>query len=258
MFVSGATAAEQKNAKSDDPKFKYNEVETLVFGLSHMDNVSYGQTVKYNFERKGVFGDDFKDTIELVVSKGEGENNKSVAFNFFSGKHSRPYPAFGFVETNPLLTLYFNKDAWDISRKIKAKGTANYLRNRIVNAIGKVKTLGKTVCQYNGVDHPAEIVSFEPYKGDESSHHLVHYALTKYELTLSKGIPGGLCKIKTVVPQHEGGVPDHIRQKIKKAGMIQLAEETELVTSLKDVKKPLLVEVLTFDSVRQTGVAKSD
>lgn len=258
LVIHSANAAEQKDAKSENKNNNYNEVETLVFGTLHMDNVNFGQTVKYNFERTGVFGDNFKDAIELIVSKGEGENNKSVAFNFFSGKHSRPYPAFGFVESNPLLTLYFNKDAWDISRKIKAKGTANYLRNRIVNAIGKVKKIGKTVCQYNGVDYPAEMISFEPYKGDENSHHLVHYALTKYELTLAKGIPGGLCKIKSIVPQHVGGVPDHIRQKIKKAGMIQLAEETELVTSLKDVKKPLLVEVLTFDSVRQTGVAKTE
>jgi|GEM_PF-6171973 len=258
IFADGATAAEQKDSQADDTKIKYNEAENLVFGLSHMDNVGYGQTVKYNFERKGVFSDDFKDTIELVVSKGEGKDNKSVGFNFFSGKHKRPYPGFGFVTSNPLLTLYFNKDAWDISRKIKAKGTANYLRNRIVNGIGKVKTIGQSVCQYNGVDYPAQVISFEPYKGDESSHHLVHYALIKYEITLSKDIPGGLCKIKSVVPQHVGGVPDHIREKIKKAGMIQLAQETELVTSLKDVKKPLLVEVLTFDSVRQTGIAKSE
>ncbi len=258
LFSSGAVAVEQKDGKSDNKKYGYNEVETLVFDFPHMDNVSFGQTVKYNFERTGVFGDNFKDTIELVVSKGEGKNNKSVGFNFFSGKNNRPYPPFGFVKSNPLLTLYFNKDAWDLSRKIKAKGTANFLRNRIVSGISAVKTIGKTVCKYNGVDYPGQVISFEPYKGNESSHHLVHYALIKYELTLSKDIPGGLCKIKSVVPQHVGGVPDHIRKKIKKAGMVQLAKETELVTSLKDVKKPLLIEVLTFDSVRQTGVAKSD
>lgn len=253
-----ALAAEEEKTNADGKTHGYNAAETLIFDLSHMDNVSFGQTLKYNFERKGVFGDDFKDTIELVVSKGDGDKNKSVAFNFFNGKHNRPYPAFGFVSANPLLTLYFNKDAWDLSRKIKAKGTANYLRNRIIDGIGKVKKIGKSVCSYQGQDYPAQVISFEPYKGDKNSHHLVHYALIKYELTLSKDIPGGLCKIKSVVPQHVGGVPQHFRDKIKRAGMSLLTKEADVATSLKDVKKPLVVEMLTFDSVRQTGVAQSD
>lgn len=258
VFVSDVRAAEEKGTSADAKAYKYNEAENLIFGQSHMDNVGFGQTVKYQFERKGVFGDDFKDVIELIVSKGEGKKNKSVAFNFFTGQKNRPYPAFGFVSANPLLTLYFNKDAWDLSRKIKAKGTANYLRNRIIDGIGQVKNIEKSVCRFQGKDYPAQVISFEPYKGDKNSHHLVHYALIKYELTLSKDIPGGLCKIRSVVPQHVGGVPQHFRDKIKRAGMSLLTKEADIATSLKDVKKPLLVEVLTFDSVRQTGVAQSD
>lgn len=253
LFNAVAIAAEGKVTPSKENKYKYNEVETLVFGLSHMDNVSIGHTLKYKFERTSVFDDSFKDNIELIVTKGDGADNKSVTFNFFSGKNKRPYPPFGFVSSNPLLTLYYNKDAWDLSRKIKAKGTANYLRNRIVNGISEVKTIGKSVCTYEGKDYPAEVLSFEPYKGDENSHHLVHYALIKYEMTLAKDIPGGLCEIKSIVPHHPGGVPDHIREKIKKAGMIQLANETELVTKLKDVKKPLIIEVLTFDGISKTA-----
>lgn len=250
-------AASSKDGKNEKTSYEYNEAETLIFGLSHMDNVTYGQTLKYNFERRGVFGDDFKDSIELSVSKGEGEKNKSVSFKFFSDSKNRPYPDFGFVSANPLITLYFNKDAWDLSRKIKAKGTANYLRNRIIDGIGRVKTIEKTTCTYQGTEYPAELLRFEPYKGDENRHHLVHYALISYELTIAKDLPGGLCRIKSIVPQHVGGVPDHFREKIRKAGMIQLANEADLVTSLKDVKKPLLVEILTFDSVRQSGVAQT-
>ena len=262
VFVLSGTslsimAASSKDEKKGEGSYQYNEPERLVFGLSHMDNVQFGQTLKYNFERQGVFGDNFKDTIELIVSKGEGEANKSVAFKFFSGAKNRPYPDFGFVSANPLITLYFNKDAWDLARKIKAKGTANYLRNRIIAGLSKVKVIEKTVCTYQGREYPAQVIRFEPYKGDENSHHLVHYALISYELTIAKDLPGGLCQIKSVVPQHVGGVPDYIRDKIRKAGMVQLATEADLVTSLKEVKKPLIVEVLRFDGVRQTGVAQT-
>lgn len=249
-MVVSASAVSPKDGKNEKGSYEYNAAETLIFGLSHMDNVKFGQTLKYNFERTGVFGDDFKDTIELSVSKGEGENNKSVAFKFFSGSKNRPYPDFGFVSANPLITLYFNKDAWDLSRKIKAKGIANYLRNRIIDGIGHVKTIEKTTCAYQGKEYPAEVLTFEPYKKDENRHHLVHYALISYELTIAKDLPGGLCKIKSIVPQHVGGVPDHFREKIRKAGMTQLAKEADVVTSLKDVKKPLIVETLTFNSVR--------
>ena len=262
VFVLSGTslsviAASSKDEKKGEGTYEYNETERLVFGLSHMDNVQFGQTLKYKFERQGVFGDDFKDSIELLVSKGKGEANKSVAFKFFSGARNRPYPDFGFVSANPLITLYFNKDAWDLARKIKAKGTANYLRNRIIDGLSKVKVIDKTVCTYQGRDYPAQVIRFEPYKGDENGHHLVHYALISYELTIAKDLPGGLCRIKSVVPQHVGGVPDYFRDKIRKAGMVQLAKEADLVTSLKEVKKPLIVEVLSFDSVRQTGVAQT-
>jgi hypothetical protein len=255
--VVSASAVSSKDGKNEEASHDYNEAEKLIFGLPHMDNVKFGQTLKYNFERSGVFGDDFKDIIELSVSKGKGENNKSVSFKFFTGSKNRPYPDFGFVSANPLITLYFNKDAWDLSRKIKAKGTANYLRNRIIDGVGKVKTLEKTTCAYQGKEYPAEVLTFEPYKGDQNSHHLVHYAWISYELTIAKDLPGGLCKIKSIVPQHVGGVPDHFREKIRKAGMTQLSKEADLATSLKDVKKPLIVETLTFDSVRQTGVAQT-
>lgn len=252
-FVS--FAADKQHDKG--PGYKYNEAESLIFGLSHMDNVDFGHTLKYSFERKGVFGDDFKDRIEMDVSKGEGENNKSVAFHFFSGKHRRPYPPFGFVSANPLLTLYFNKDAWDLARKIKAKGTANFLRNRVVDGISKVKKVETAECSYDGKKHAAKKISFRPFFGNESSHHLVHYALTEYQITISETIPGGVCEITSVVPQHVGGVPDHIAKKIKSAGMIQLGAEIDKVNTLKDVKAPLLTETLKFVGVSKTALAKN-
>lgn len=137
--------------------------------------------------------------IEFIVFKGEGENNKFVVFNFFIGKYSRFYLVFGFVDFNLFFILYFNKDVWDILCKIKVKGMVNYLRNCIVNVIGKVKKIGKIVCKYNDVDYFVEVIFFEFYKGDESSYYLVYYVLIKYELMFFKGIFGGLCKIKFVV-----------------------------------------------------------
>lgn len=260
-FVAfGAVANAASGDAEKDEKLKYNAPEQLIFGDEHMANIKPGQKLTYKFSRKGVFGDNFDDKVVMDIFKGQEENNKAVAFEFFSGKNRRPYPSFGFVTTNPLITIYFNKDAWDLARKIKAKGTANYLRNRIIDGIGKVEEVKKTTCAYEGKELAAQQISFQPYIKDENNHQLAHFSAITYEITIAADLPGGLCKIRSIVPQHVGGVPDHIVEKFKKSGMLQFAKEAERVNEVKDVKEPLLVEELIFENVGASthANAKSD
>lgn len=251
----GRAAQGESEAKE---KQSYNAPEKLIFGDEHMANVSYGQKLTYSFVRKGVFGDNFTDKVVMDIFKGKEADNKAVAFEFFTGKQRRPYPSFGYITTNPLITIYFNKDAWDLARKIKAKGTANYLRNRIIDGISNVTEIKDTTCPYEGRQLAAKQISFQPYIKDENNHQLAHFSAISYEVTIAAELPGGLCKIRSVVPQHVGGVPEHIVEKFKKSGMLQFAKEAERVNEFKDVKEPLLVEELTFESIGTSKHANAE
>ena len=254
-IFSPVLAIEQGGGDRDQKAVKalpLSPVQKLVFDQFHLKNVMPGQTLHYLFERKGVFGDDYTDKIDLFIKGGAAEA-RTVGFRFFSGNRRRPYQDLTEVTSNPLLVLYFNKDVWDLARRIKARGVANYLRNRILDGMGKAKEITKSVCVLAGREVPGQRIVFEPYGADENRHHLVHYSGIRYEIVLSDAVPGALCEIRTVVPYPEEKTPAHFLAKLKKSGMFSLAEEVEKVNKLTQTAAPLFVERLVFDRVSRTG-----
>ncbi len=243
---------------ADKGQVKLTKIEQLIFDTPHMVNVPPGQTLYYQFERKSSLGDAYSDRIELIISQGEEVGNRSVAFEFFTGQRKRPYPPLSYVTSNPLLTIYFNKDAWDLSRRIKAKGVVNYLRNRILDAVGQVREVEQTTCSYNGKQLPAQKISFEPFIKDENRHHLVHYAAIRYEITLAKDIPGEVCQIQSIVPYPSEKVPEHFIRKIKKSGMLSLAQVAQKGNEMGKTQTPLIVETMRFEKMEPTKQAAAD
>ncbi len=249
-YSAVATAAPDAKEKTEQV-VELTEAEKLVFEEQHLKEVNGHQSLIYSFERTSVFGDAFKDEIKLDVRDEAEAGYKSISFEFFSKDRRRPYPSFSNVATNPLLVLYFNKDAWDLARRIKAKGTVNYLRNRIMDAIGDVKKIDEITVQYNGKDIKAKRITFSPYAKDKNRHNFVHYADIEYQMVLSSEIPGMLYEIISRVPPHDGEIPAHFITRLKKGGMISLATESEKVNKLKITDKPLIMERLRFKQMEK-------
>ncbi len=256
-----ATAAESKDpaaVNQAEGKIELTPVEKLIFDTEHMKNASAGQTLKYSFERKGQLGDDFTDTVELRVRKGDQSSGKTVDLEFFTGSRRKPYPDFSNVTANPLLTVFFNKDAWYLARRIKAKGTANYLRNRILDGLHEVKSIKDATCSYGGKDVPAKSITFAPFAQDKNKHHLVHYHAIEYTILLASDVPGGLCSITSVIPDQKEGVPDHYVARLKKQGMRELAGEADKVNLAKGKGLPILTETLSFVDVVKSAQANAE
>lgn len=242
-FGADVKAGEGVKTSEDRP---FSAVEALIFDSPHMKNTNLGETLNYTFERKGVFGDDYKDSITIDIAKGDDAAERTISVEFFTGQRRRPYPTLGHVTSNPLLTLYFNKDAWDLARRIKAKGTANYLRNRIIDSLSSAKEIKDTTCTFDGKQVPAKQVTVRPYFEDSNKHHLVHYHGMIYNLTLSKDVPGWVCQIQSIVPFPKENVPDHFLERLKKLGMDSLYMEADMVNKMTKTDTPLLVETLSF------------
>lgn len=256
--VSIGIAAEGKDpatSEKAEAEVKLTPVETLIFDTNHMNNVAGGQTLKYSFERKGALGDDFSDTVALKVTQGDSGKGKTVNMAFFTGERQKPYPEFSNAKANPLLIVFFNKDAWYLARRIKAKGVANYLRNRIIDGLHQVKSIEATTCSFDGKDVPAQLITFAPFSKDENRHHLVHYQALQYNVVLADDVPGGVCSISSVVPNQKEGVPEHYVNRLKKQGMQQLAAEAEKVNMVKGKGVPVVTETLTFVGVVKTEQA---
>jgi len=248
-----AADSETKKSPQDNEKLEpLTPVQVLVFDEPHMSNVKPGQTLAYVFERKSLLKDGYSDVIDLKVTAGDKPDVRTVEFDFFRNERRRPYPSMGYVSSNPLLTIYFNKDAWDLARRIKAKGVVNYLRNRILDGLAKGGEISQSTCSYQGKDVPAKKIVFEPFAKDKNKHHLVYYSAIRYELTLAPSVPGGVCEIISSVPYPTEKIPDHFLAKLKKSGMLSLAKEAEQVNKLEKTDQPLIVERVRFDKVFAT------
>lgn len=248
-----AHAAGDKTAKTEKLK-KLTKAETLLFETPHLVNVSPGQTLHYSFQRISRLGDGYKDHVSLKVDAGETRDVRNVSFEFFTGERRRPYPPLSYVTANPLLTIYFNRDAWGLAGRIKAKGVANYLRNRILDALGDEFEISSATCRYQDRDVEGKTLQFQPFAKDKNRHHLVHYSAMRYEITISDELPGGLCQIKSIVPYPSERTPDHFLEKLKKSGMMSLASEVDVVRGLDKRDEPLIVEMLSFEQVGSSKV----
>jgi len=246
---SGMLVAAPDATKDKDKVIPMTKVEKLIFEKKHLKQIHGKQLLTYAFERESIFGDAFKDVITLDVRDEAEADFKTIKFGFFTDRRRRPYPGFSKVSTNPLLTMYFNRDAWDLARRIKAKGVANYLRNRIMDGIGTVKDIEVTKVKFEGREIDAKRITFRPYEKDENRHNFVHYADLEYQITIAEDVPGMLYEIVSKVPPHKGEVPPHYIARLKKGGMASLAAEAEIVNKLKITDKPLIVERLVFQKM---------
>lgn len=248
-LIAATTSVRESRAAAKEDTVKLNEAETLVFETNHMLNTKAGLVLNYKFVREGKLGDDFSDSVKLKVEGGAKATVKKVEMEFFTGERRRPYPSFSYVEANPLITVFFNRDAWSLARRIKAKGTANYLRNRILDGFGNVKTMEDVSCDVNGRSYPAKLIKFQPFIKDENAHHLVHYAGVEYKLILSTEVPGGICSLQSIIPDPKEAIPDYYVAKLKKQGMRDLASEAAKVNKIMGDGAPVVTETLSFISV---------
>lgn len=248
LGMGGGPAVAAQDGKPGEQQ-RLTLAEKLIFKTPHMVSIKPGKTLRYKFNRQSRLGDGFEDDVVLKVSAGESAGEREVAFEFFSGERRKPYPKLGNVTSNPLLTINFNKDAWYLARRIKAKGVANYLRNRILESLAAVKDVKATSCHYNGKDVPAQSFEFAPFAKDENRHHLVHYSHISYRIIMAKSLPGGVCMLESTVPFPAEETPDHFVIEMTKSGMLTLADETKKVKALEKNKEPLIVEQMWLDGV---------
>lgn len=190
-LILGASAA-----SSDGPEL--SQAQALLYDRSYLSEFAEPGALRYQFTRSTADGSGFEDQIRLVIEDVRPDGSRLISNEFFTGKRRRPYADMDGFHGNPLLILFLQYDVWGMSRVLG--GNPSYFRNRIKRSLAERAEVRDTVIRRDGQDLAAKQVIVRPFAGDRMAEQLREFQHKLYEITVSDRIPGGIYRIRAMVP----------------------------------------------------------
>jgi hypothetical protein len=179
------------------PPPNVNEAQMLIFYKDHLNGVTKGSRLDYDFKSEA--GEEsFTDKIEIKVTDIVDENQRDLEFNFLSGENHIDFsPAKGYTG-NPVIIHFLERDISLMARD--TGGSAGYFRNRIRDSFNQPAQVGQVKFNYNGKELTGTEVVVTPFFGDPNAENLKYYTKKRYSFIFSEQVPGGIYRIRTQVP----------------------------------------------------------
>ena len=198
VFQIGAVMAAEEpkagEAASGQPK-----ATELIFDQKHLSNVEPGKTIDYKFSRKAsdpkVLGQEFSDDITLKVVADKGDAGKDLELQIYTGERARDLQKLEKFSINPVFAVFFAQSVNTFNQL--AGGQVNYLQNVYSGGWLKAKVEPIKVT-YDGKQIDANRISMTPFAGDKYESKMQGWEGAKYQLVLSKDVPGQIVDMVAV------------------------------------------------------------
>lgn len=198
----GAGLAGTLQAMAEDG---YTSAQIALFDTPHLENIVEPMALTYDFRHSAAEGQAFEDHVRMTVTEVGADGRKNLSFEYLSGSRQRPYAAIEGFRGNPLIMLFLQHDVEEM--KQATGGPSGYFRNRIRHAFLNGAEVEELTVEHAGGSFPAKRITIRPFAADPNLDRFQGYAAKRYEFVLAPGIPGGLYRIRSVVPSQTGGAP---------------------------------------------------
>jgi len=185
----------------------YTKAQSVLFDTPHLANITEPVTLTYDFRRSAAEGEGggFEDLVKMTVTEVGTDGRRNLSFEYLSGDRQRPFTKIEGFRGNPLIMLFLQHDVEEMQ---KATGAASvYFRNRIRHAFRRGAEVGESTVEIGGQALGATLVTIRPFVKDSKLARFPYLAEKWYEFVLAPGVPGGLYRIRSVVPSASGGGP---------------------------------------------------
>lgn len=184
--------------------------QSLLFDALYLERLTPPKTLSYSYRRKTrneqVFGRSFEDTIRVRVAKSDRRDGlNTVSLEVFTGEHQRRLGPLADMRGNPVLMVFLELDLWHMKRR--AGGAPVYFRNTIRKAFRDSASIKRIAIDFGGRSVSAHKITIRPFVGDQNAPRLKDFRAKTYEFTVSDAVPGGIYRIRTWVPEPDGGGP---------------------------------------------------
>jgi len=184
----------------------YTKAQLALFATPHLANITEPVTLTYDFRRSAAKGEGgFEDLVKMTVTEVESDGRRNLSFEYLSGERRRPFADIEGFRGNPLIMLFLQQDVEEM--KQATGGASVYFRNRIRHAFSNGAEVGESTVELGGETLGATRVIIRPFSKDSKLDSFPQLTEKWYEFVLAPEVPGGLYRIRTVVPSAAGGAP---------------------------------------------------
>ena len=183
----------------------YTLAQVALFDTPHLENIAKPMALTYDFRHRATGGGAFDDQVKMIVTEVQADGRKNLSFEYLSGSRQRPFSAIEGFRGNPLIMLFLQHDVEEM--KEVTGGPSGYFRNRIRNAFRDNAQVEELTVEHADSSLPARRITIRPYATDPNLDRFPEFAGKWYEFILAPGIPGGLYRIRAVVPSDDGDAP---------------------------------------------------
>lgn len=189
LFVSAAAGAQP-----------VSPAEVLLFETDHLARMKAPATLVYEFRRQSNVEPPFTDSVQLDVSRNQGQVN--AVMRFLSGERKRDLPKVDDAHGNPVLLGFLERDIAEMKRL--TGGSVGYFRKRIRLALANGAQVTPQRITYDGKTVEAKAVRIQPYLDDPLHARFENYVRKTYTFVLSDQVPGGLYRVSTTLANAAG------------------------------------------------------
>jgi hypothetical protein len=184
LFLSGLAGAQP-----------VSPAEVLLFETDHLAQTKVPATLVYQFHRQSNVEPAFTDSVELGVSKSNGQTQAEL--RFLTGERKYALPKVEGARGNPVLLGFLERDIAEMKRL--TGGSVTYFRKRIRMALANGAQVKPQRISYGGKSVTAQAVRIQPYLDDPMRARFENYVRKTYTFVLSDGVPGGVYRISTTL-----------------------------------------------------------
>ena len=175
-----------------------SEINNELFDKAHLKNIDKPGVLKYQFSKTSFIDGERTDTIDVVVKNIRNTGRADTYFEFFTGKHKRPYQERLDQRGNSVFVLFLEYDVHEMKRL--TGGEWRYFQRLLRWSFAQGATKKQIEIDYNGKKVPAWQYVVQPYAHDPKNDRYKLYASKYYIFTLSEEIPGEVYEVRTIVP----------------------------------------------------------
>ena len=202
-FLAATAAAITISAPAGaDTAQKKLTAQSLLFDTPYLESLTSPGSLSYKLDHATDYakryGKNSSDTVQLHL---EGDTQKQVVMNVFSGKHKRVLGPFSQVSGNPVIMMFLERDVWQMKKRIG--GTPAFYRNRIRKALREAAEIEQASIDVDGKTLPAHHVTIRPFKDEADVQRFREYREKSYRFTVADGVPGGFYEIRSRIPDAE-------------------------------------------------------
>jgi hypothetical protein len=176
----------------------YTSAQVALFDTPHLENIAEPMALTYDFRHRAAEGEAFEDHVRMIVTEVGADGRKNLSFQYLSGSRQQPFAAIEGFRGNPLIMLFLQHDVEEM--RPTTGGPSGYFRTRIRNAFRDGAKVEELTVEHADETLAARRITILPFAADPNRDRFPGFADKWYEFILAPGIPGGLYRIRSVVP----------------------------------------------------------